>query len=286
VTENSTDSATENPADSTAGVAELLASLPESAPIQRVRNYYLTDREARPRPRDFLTAMRRSDGALCLRWPGPPGDCVVRYAPSGADSGSQPDWECVEHNRFVGRKSANRVTADRVREWIRDSPPELLARESLRGTFEDGCASTPFTPDADGRAAIADGGRTGERGRGRSAEIDRVRVERYADLRDDSELDARTADALAAALPAAPGEMVFVLPRVLAAESVLEPIPGSDRAFVGEVVSDRETDCAHYVRQDRRGCWVPKREATAYELVDGATVRSEPVERESASESA
>lgn len=276
--ENAADSTVENPPESTTGVAELLASLPGIAPIQRVRNYYLTDREARPRPRDFLTAMRRSDGALCLRWPGPPGDCVVRYAPDGTNVDS--DWTCVEHNRFVGRKSAETVAADRVREWIRDSPPELLARESPRGTFEDGCAGNPLAPDADGRAAITDGGRTGERGRGRAAEIDRVRVERYADLRDDPALDRGTADALATALPAAPGEMVFVLPRVLAAESVLEPIRGSDRAFVGELVSDRETDCAHYVRQHRRGCWVPKREATAYELVDGATIR--PVSPESA----
>lgn len=40
------------------GVAQLLTAAGESAPVQRVRNYYRT---ASPRPRNFLTAMGRAE---------------------------------------------------------------------------------------------------------------------------------------------------------------------------------------------------------------------------------
>ena len=99
-----------------------------------------------------------------------------------------------------------------------------------------------------------------------------VLVEEDADLRDDPALDRGDAEALATALPAGPEEVVFRLPLVLGAETVLEPVAGSDRVFVAEAVPDRATDRAVYVRQDRRGCWVPRAETTVYELADGATL--------------
>lgn len=134
-------------------VAELLASAGESAPMQRVRNYHLTDRAARPRVRDFLTAMRRTGGAVCVRWTGPPGDRLVRYV--GDDA-------------------------------------------STDGTGSGGIGSD----------------RTGS---------DRT---------------------------------------------------GTDRVFVGEAVPERETGRAYYVRQHRRGCRVPKAEATVYELADGEALHA------------
>lgn len=104
-----------------------------------------------------------------------------------------------------------------------------------------------------------------------------VRVEGVEDLRDDQALDSRAAEALAVALPPPPGHVAFRLPLVLAEESVLEPVEGSDRVFVAEPVAERETDAAHYVRQDRRGCWIPKGEVTAYELADDASTEAEPL---------
>ncbi|WP_157971555.1 hypothetical protein [Halorussus litoreus] len=61
MTEHPVDSATEDPTDSATGVAELLAALSGSGPIQRVRNYYLTDRET--------TAYELADGATIRSGP-------------------------------------------------------------------------------------------------------------------------------------------------------------------------------------------------------------------------
>ncbi|MFC4449240.1 hypothetical protein [Halorussus aquaticus] len=239
------------------GVVELLASVGSSAPIQRVRNYHLTRREARPRAHDFLTAMRRTDGGVCARWAGPPGDCFVRY--------TDPGWQRAEYNRFRGRRTVEPLDVERVREWFRNSRPELVAYDEVRDVFRE-------SPDASVESGIgvsADGGCVSD---------ERVRVARYADLLGDPTLDRRDADALAAALPAGPREIVFDLPGVLAEESVLESVAASDRVFVAEVVPERETERAYYVRQDRRGCWVPKGEATVYELADGAALDLERAE--------
>lgn len=261
------------------GVAELLAAAGGSAPVQRVRNYYLTDREASPRPRDFLTAMKRSDGAVCVRWAGPPGDCFVRFA--------DPGWECAKHNRFRGRATVETLDAERVRTWLRRSDPELVAYETVRGSFEERCISPHRARSG---TALADGGQDPDAGGGDAGGRDsdgegerpetrnHVRVERYADVLADPELDQFEAQALAAALPSPPGEVVFRLPLVLAEESVLESIPGSDRVFVAEPVPRRETECAYYVRQDHRGCWIPKAEVTTYELADGVVLDVDPPE--------
>ena len=256
------------------GVAELLTAAGASAPVQRVRNYHLTDREASPRPQDFLTAMKRTDGKVCVQWPGPPGDCVVRYADRG--------WECAKHNRFRGRTSVETIVAERVRTWLRQSNPELVAHESVRDAFEEPCAGTDRAPTG---TALTDG--SGDpRGTKRDfegepsgpREPNRVRIERSADLLADADLNRFEAQALAAALPAGPGEVVFRLPLVLAEESVFQSVAGSDCVFVAEVVPQRETECAYYVQQDHRGCWVPKGEATVYELADGVTLDVEPPE--------
>lgn len=270
------------------GIAELLATAGESAPLQRVRNYYLTDREASPRPRDFLTAMKRSDGAVCVRWAGPPGDCVVRHA--------DPGWECAKHNRFRGRTTVETLDAERVRAWLRRSDPELVAHGAVRAAFEEPCTSPRRARSG---TALADGGQDPEatrRGPEASKDpeatsqgpktVNHVRIERYADVVADTELDRFEAQALAAALPAGPGEVVFQLPLVLAEESVLESVAGSDCVFVAEPVPDRETECAYYVRQDRRGCWVPKAEVTTYELADGVVLDVEPPESSESPESA
>jgi hypothetical protein len=265
------------------GVAELLAAAEASAPVQRVRNYHRTDREASPRPRDFLTAMKRTDGDVCVRWAGPPGDCVVRYA--------DPGWECAKHNRFRGRSSVETLDAERVRAWLRRSNPELVPHEAVSDAFDEGCAGSAANHARTG-TALADGGedrdarrrdpdvrgRTSDETRCAADGSNRVRVERSADLLADTELDRFEAQALAAALPAGPVEVVFRLPLVLAEESVLESVAGSDCVFVAEVVPERETECAYYVRQDHRGCWVPKGEATFYELADGVTLDVEPPE--------
>ncbi|UPV73288.1 hypothetical protein M0R89_12110 [Halorussus limi] len=118
---------------------------------------------------------------------------------------------------------------------------------------------------------------------GGATTVERIRVERYADLLADPGLDRRDADALAAALPAGPREVAFRLPLVVAEEAILESVAGSDRVFVAEAVPERETEQAHYVRQDRRGCWVPKATATVYELAYGAVLDPD---RPEASESA
>ncbi|WP_137283434.1 hypothetical protein [Halorussus salinisoli] len=238
------------------GVAELLASAGASAPVQRVRNYYLTDREASPRTRDFLTAMKRTEGAVCVRWACPPGDCVVRYA--------DPGWQCAEHDRLRGRTTVETADRAQVREWLRNSRPELVSYAEVRGSFE---ASPPNGDATSGTGTVAaDGG---------SVAGGTVSVEGYADLLADPALDRHDADALAAALPAAPREAVFRLPLVLAEESVLESVAGSDCVFAAEAVPERETDRAYYVRQDRRSCWVPKREACVYELAEGAVLNAE-----------
>jgi hypothetical protein len=271
------------------GVAELLAAVGESAPVQRVRNYHLTDREASPRSRDFLTAMQRTDGEVCVRWPGPPGDCVVRYA--------DPHWECAKHNRFRGRTLVETIDAERVRAWLRRSSPELVAHESVRDQFEERCSGSHVgharmaTALADGGENRGDGESSGKKDHSeeterRSDPPNRVRIERRADVVTDTDLNRVEAQALAAALPARPGEVVFRLPLVLAEESVLESVVGSDCLFVGEVVPERETECAYYVRQGHRGCWVPKAEATFYELADGVALDAEPPESTEASESA
>jgi hypothetical protein len=269
------------------GVAELLATAGESAPLQRVRNYYLTDREASPRPRDFLTAMKRSDGAVCVRWAGPPGGCIVRH--------TNPGWECAKHNRFRGRTTVETLDAERVRAWLRRSDPELVAHEAVRAAFEEPCTSPRRARSG---TALADGGqdtettrqdpeapkgsettkRDSETARQNTKTANHVRVESHADVFGDSELDRLDARAIAAALPSAPGRVVFRLPLVLAEESVLESVPGSDCVFVAEPVPQRETKCAYYVRQDRRGCWVPKAEVTTYELADGVVLDVEPPE--------
>jgi hypothetical protein len=264
-------------------VAELLADAGESAPLQRVRNFHLTDREASPRPRDFLTAMKRSDGAICVRWAGPPGDCVVRHG--------DPGWECAKHNRFRGRTTIETLDAERVRAWLRRSDPELVAHEAVRPAFEEPCISPRRARSDTAHTALADGGRDPEATR--DSEVVRenlgvesqnpeaanhVRVESHADVFGDPELDRLDARAIAAALPSAPGNVVFRLPLVLAEESVLESVPGSDCVFVAEPVPQRETECAHYVRQDRRGCWIPKGEVTTYELADGVVLDVEPPE--------
>lgn len=114
-----------------------------------------------------------------------------------------------------------------------------------------------------------------------TASVERIRVERDADLRADPSLDPCDADALAAALPTGPREVAFRLPLVVAEEAILESVAGSDRVFVAELAPERETEQAQYVRQDRRGCWVPKAVVTVYELAAEAVLsgdRPESVE--------
>ncbi|WP_162224602.1 hypothetical protein [Halorussus amylolyticus] len=253
------------------GVVELLADAPSGAPVQRVRNYHLTNREAVPRPADFLTAMEHTGGALCVRWAGPPGDCFVRYA--------DPGWERTEHDRFRGRTRVERVEADRVRSWLRDSRPELVAYGDARGSF-DASGQPRARPDprpnesaATGAPGAADGGMATETV---------VRVRRPADLCADDALDAADAEAVAAALPTRPDRLAFWLPLALAEESVLVPTAGSDRVFVAEPVPDRDTDRARYVRQGRRGGWIPKTEARVYELAARAPENAAEERRESA----
>jgi hypothetical protein len=248
------------------GVVELLAAAGESAPVQRVRNYHLTGRAASPSPRDFLTAMERSAGDLCLRWTGPAGDRLVRYA--------DPGWECAEYDRVRDREASSTLGGDRLRAWLRERGPELVAYEAVRGAFEESGPvpsptsardpDSPSRPDSHADAPIAtDGG---------PATDDPIRVERYRDLLADSDLDRRDAEALAGALPAGPNRVVFRLPLVLAEETVLESVAGSDRVFVAEPVPERETRTARYLRQGAKGCLVPEREARWYDLAEGATV--------------
>lgn len=228
-------------ADPSQSVATLLAAADGAPPVQRVRNYHLTDREAVPRPRDFLTAMRRTDGALCVRWAGPDGERVVRYA--------DPGWELAERDRLRGRTATASVAADRVRELLRTNRPELVAHAEIRSIFES------HGPSAS-KALAADGGPNAD---------GPIRIRRRADLRADPALDRVDAAAVAAALPASPGEFVFRLPLELAAETVLAPTGDSDRVFAAERVADRETARAYYARQGRRGGWIPKAEARVYE---------------------
>ncbi|WP_135826567.1 hypothetical protein [Halorussus ruber] len=231
------------------GVVESLASAGESAPVQRVRNYHLTDRAASPRPRDFLTAMRRASD-LCLRWAGPAGNRFVRFA--------DPGWECAEYDGVRGRKAVNELDVDRLREWLRESPPELVTYEEVRGAFED--APVSASPEA---SVATDGG---------PGPDEPILVERYLDLLADPELDRRDADALADALPAGPEEVVVRLPLALAEETPLESVAGSDRVFVAESVADRGTERARYLRQGPRGALVPRHETRRYELAEDATV--------------
>lgn len=258
-------------------VAELLASVAETAPVQRVRNYYLTDREARPHPQDFLTAMKRTDGALCVRWTEPPAvsasDSRIVPAESGTEGDrfvryDDPGWECAKLDRFRERTTVEALDADRLRAWFRERRPELVAYADVRGWFETS-PDAERGPSADPRAATDGGPVTGAT----------VTVGQYADLLDDPTLDRADADALSAALPTPAGAIAVWLPLVLAEEAVLESTAGSDRVFVAEVVPERETDCAYYVRQDCRGCWVPKGEARVYELADGAVGAPTPTER-------
>lgn len=233
-------------------VAELLSAASDAAPVQRVRNYHLTDREAVPRPRDFLAAMRRTDGALCVRWTGPAGERVARYA--------GPGWELAERDRLRGRAAVESVDADRVRGLLRERWPELVARGEIRGAFAVGESSALYT----------DGGTDAAR---------TVRVRRRADLRADPVLDRRDAAAVTSALPAGPGRFVFRLPRELAAETVLTPTADSDRVFAAERVGDRETDRAYYARQGRRGGWIPKADARVYEVTGRVGAREGRRER-------
>ena len=246
------------------GVVELLAAAGESAPVQRVRNYHLTDRAASSSPRDFLTAMERSAGDLCLRWTGPAGDRLVRYA--------DPGWECAEYDRVRGREASSSLDCDRLCAWLRERGPELVAYEAVRGAFEESGPvpsptsardpDSPSRPDSPTNAPIAtDGG---------PATDDPIRVERYRGRLADP--DRRDAEALAGALPAGPNRVVFRLPLVLAEETVLESVAGSDRVFVAEPVPERETRTARYLRQGVKGCLVPEREAGWYDLAEGATV--------------
>ncbi|WP_276300437.1 hypothetical protein [Halorussus lipolyticus] len=235
------------------GVAQLLAAGGESAPVQRVRNYYLTDRTASPRPRDFLTAMRRADD-LCLRWTGPAGNRFVRKVDAG--------WECAEYDRVCGRKAVTDLDADRLREWLRERPPELVAYHEVQSAFEE----TGPPGDTLPASVATDGGPRPD---------EPVRVESYLELLGDPGLGRPDADALADALPAGPGRVVVSLPLALAEEVPLESVAGSDRVFTAEAVADRETEQARYLRQDARGCLVPKREARYYELAEGASVDSD-----------
>ncbi|UPV99320.1 hypothetical protein M0R88_12395 [Halorussus gelatinilyticus] len=263
------------------GVAKLLASVPASAPVQRVRNYHLTDRAASPRPRDFLTAARRTDGAVCLRWTDAAGERFVRYA--------GPDWECAEFDRHRDRKRVETCGDERVLDLLGDARPELVAAADVPGVFAErdahaapetgfGVGETSPTPDA----VATDGGSEPNAEDG-PLTAERVRIERYADLLADPAVDRHDADALAAALPTGPREVAFGLPLVLAEETVLESVAGSDRVIVAELVPERETERAYYVRQDRRGCWVSKAAATVYKLADGATLDADrPESAESA----
>lgn len=241
------------------GVVELLASAGESAPVQRVRNYHLSDRAASPRPRDFLTAMRRTGGAVCVRVADPSGVRFARFA--GSDPDSDADWELAAPDSPRARATVEAVDAERVRRLLREGHPELVAREAVRTAFEASDSSA---------GAVTDGGLRTEAGE------EPVRVGGYADLLGDPALDRADAEALAGALPTAPGEVAFRLPRALAAEVVLRSVDGSDRVFVAERVPDRETVGSHYVRQGRRGCRVPKAEVRRYELADGASASERP----------
>jgi hypothetical protein len=247
------------------GVVELLAAAGESPPVQRVRNYHLTDRAASPRPRDFLIAMRRSAGGLCLRWTGPAGDRFVRYA--------DPEWEYTEYDSVRNRKAANILESDRLRAWLREDRPELVACEAVRGAFEDSRPVPSRARSSPEASVVTDGGpATGDDPSGDHLADEPIRVERYLDLLADPELDRRDADALAEVLPTGSGEVVFRLPLVLAEETVLESVAGSDRVFVAEPVAERETRQAQYLRQGARGCLVPEREVKFYELAEGTTV--------------
>ncbi|WP_135851679.1 hypothetical protein [Halorussus salinus] len=263
-------------------IARLLASVPASAPVQRVRDYHLTDRAASPRPRDFLTAVRRTDGEVCLRWTDAAGERFVRWV--------GPDWECATFDRHRGRKRVETCEEGRVVALLGETRPELVAADEVPGAFA-ASAGTDAPPETTGvgdttpdvgetvfgvggspssPSAVATDGGSEPSDDGRTVTAERVRVERRTDLSADPDVNRREADALAAALPAGPREVVFRLPPVLAEETVLEPVAGSDRVFVAELVAERETDRAYYVRQERRACRVSKAATTIYELADGA----------------
>ncbi len=253
-------------------IVRLLASVPASAPVQRVRDYHLTDRAASPRPRDFLTAVRKTDGAVCLRWTDAAGERFVRYA--------GPNWECAAFDRHRGRKRVETCEEARVVALLAEARPELVAADEVPGAFAASAGThapdaagvgepAPRVGDSSPTAVATDGGSKPGDDEGTPA-AERVRVERRADLSADSEVNRRDADTLAAALPTGPHEIAFRLPLVLAEETVLEPVAGTDRVFVADLVADRETERAYYVRQDRRGCRVSKAAATVYELADGA----------------
>lgn len=256
-------------------VQRLLASAPASAPVQRVRNYYLTDRAASPRPRDFLTAVRRTDGAVCLRWTDAAGERFVQQA--------GPEWECVTFDPHRGRTRVVTCEESRVLDLLEATRPELVAADEVSGAFaaSAGTRAPPETVgvgdpasgggDSSPTAVATDGGsEPSDDERGSTA--DRVRVERRADLSADPDVTRCEANALAAALPTGPREVAFRLPRPLAEEIPLESVAGSDRVFVAELVPDRETERAYYVRQDRRGCRISTATATVYELADGAAL--------------
>lgn len=249
------------------GVAELLATAGESAPIQRVREYHLSDRTASPRPRDFLTAMRETDGEVCVRLPDPSGDQFVRFAgpESGPNSDTGPNWERADPRWPRGPATVEAIDAERLRGWLREGRPELVAHEAVREAFEDPEDALP--------GVATDGGP-----KGRTAE-DPILVRRYADLLADPALDRADAEALAGALPTGRDEVAVRIPLGLAEESVLRSVARSDRVFVAEAVSDRETAGSYYLRQGRRGCRVPKAEARVYELAGGASIGASASER-------
>ena len=91
-----------------------------------------------------------------------------------------------------------------------------------------------------------------------------VTIETYGDLLSDDDLYLQDSDALADALPTSDGRLAFWLPQWLAEEKVIEPAGQSDQVFVTEVVEDRETEKAYYVRQGNAGGWIPKSVARVY----------------------
>ena len=260
-------------------VAALLVTVADAAPCQRVRNYYLSDGEASPQSQDFVTAMKRTDGDLCVRWVGASGERIVRY---------DGDWMCAERERPDEKWTVAFTSSDRVRTWLRGADPDLLTYEDARDAFESEPAAThgrseatrltdggePEGIEGESRRTASDGGersvasrtapnrRFGDGERGERDRPDSIPVRREDLLAD---------PALAAAFGAADAaDRVFRLPLELAAETVLEAVEGSERVFVAAPVPERETDRAYYVRQGRASERLPKTETATYEAEDDA----------------
>lgn len=101
-----------------------------------------------------------------------------------------------------------------------------------------------------------------------------VTVNSYGDLISDDHLDLAASDTLAEVLPTSDSQVAFWLPHWLTEEKVFDPAGKSDQVIVAEVVPERETEKAYYVRQGNAADWIPKSTARIYRTAPGAEIVS------------